>query len=77
MIAYSQATQLWGLIPFVGGWVGWIWRMVVQLIGLRAMHETTYLRLAAAFLIPLGVFLVLLAFVLIPLFIFFVRPAAL
>lgn len=70
VVAYSQATQILGLIPFIGGLIGWFWHLIVQVIGIREIHEISYLRVIIAFLIPL-VFIVLLAvMVLIPLLIF-------
>lgn len=60
MVSYSQAAQIWGLIPFIGGSIGWIWQLVVQIIGLREMHETSYSRVIIAFLIPV-VFIFFLA----------------
>ncbi|MDY6971874.1 MAG: YIP1 family protein [Thermodesulfobacteriota bacterium] len=60
VVSYSQATQAWGLIPFVGGWVGWLWRLIVQIIGLREIHETSHLRVIIALLIPVAVLFLLL-----------------
>jgi predicted Zn finger-like uncharacterized protein len=55
VVSYSQATQVWGLVPFVGGTIGWIWQLVVQIIGLRHIHRTSYLRVIVAFLIPVAI----------------------
>lgn len=52
VMAYSQGTHVWGLIPFVGGAIGGIWLLVVQVIGLREIHETSYLRVIVALLLP-------------------------
>lgn len=60
VISYSQAAQIWSLVPLVGGLVGAIWQIIVQVIGLREIHETSYLRVGIAFLIP--VVLVVLLF---------------
>jgi hypothetical protein len=68
VISYSQAAHLWALVPFVGGWVGGLWLIIVQVIGLREVHETTYLRIFFAFLIPVAVLAALAAAILIPLF---------
>lgn len=54
VISYSQAVQLWGLIPFFGGWISFVWQLIVQIVGLREIHETSYLRVFFALLIPLG-----------------------
>ena len=59
VVCYSQATRAWGLIPFVGGWIGWIWQLIVQIIGLREMHETSHLRVIIALLIPVAVIFLL------------------
>ena len=51
--AYSQVAQLWGLIPFVGGFIGGIWFLVVQMIGLREIHEISYIKVVIALLLAL------------------------
>jgi hypothetical protein len=66
VICYSQAGQVWEVIPFLGGFVGKIWMLVVQIIGLRDMHETTYVRVILAFLIPVAIIFLLVMAVLIP-----------
>ncbi len=52
LVCYSQSAQVFGIIPFVGGWVSIIWQIVVQIIGLKEIHETAYSRVILAFLIP-------------------------
>ena len=73
VVSYSMAAQAWGLIPFVGGWISVIWQIMVQIIGLREIHETSYLRVIIAFSIPLIVIFLLMAVVLFPFFIYFTR----
>jgi len=73
VIAYGQATQIWAMIPFLGGWVGFIWQFIVQVIGLKEIHRTSYLRVIAAFLIPLVLFFLIFAAVLIPLVAMLIR----
>ena len=68
VVSYSQATQALSLIPFIGGWIGGIWQIIVQIIGLREIHETSYFRVVMAFLIPVVIFLFLIMATLIPLF---------
>jgi hypothetical protein len=53
VMAYSQASQILGLIPFVGGLIGWFWQLVIRIIGLKEIHQTTYLRVIMAFLLPI------------------------
>ena len=54
-VCYSQATQFWAILPFVGGVVATFWLVVVQLIGLREIHGVSYTRMIIAFLIPVVV----------------------
>lgn len=71
VISYSQAAQVWSLIPFVGGTIGWIWQLVVQIIGFRHIHQTSYLRVIIAFLIPVAIIFVVGIFAVIGLIVFF------
>jgi hypothetical protein len=70
VIAYSQATQVLGLIPFIGGVAGSLWLLVVQVIGVREMHETSYLKVVLAFLIPFALIFLLVLFALTAIFVF-------
>jgi len=70
VISYSQATQIWGLIPFVGGLIGGLWLVVVQIIGLREIHGISYLKIVFALLIPLALVLLLVVGILMPLVVF-------
>ena len=60
VISYSQATQILGLIPFIGGMIGGFWLFIVQFIGLRAIHEISYLKVLMAFLIPVVVLILIM-----------------
>lgn len=66
--AYSNASSIFSLIPLLGGFIGAIWGLVVMVIGLREIHETSTLRTVFALLIPvfiliiLGIFLLFIAF---------------
>lgn len=73
VVAYSQAAQVVGVIPFVGGWIGGIWQLIIQVIGLREIHETSYLRVILAFVIPLFVGILVAVAVIVPLVIFLFR----
>jgi len=64
VMSYCHAAQIWVIIPFVGSWIGGIWQLVVQIIGLREIHRTSYLRVIIAFLIPVvSIFLLIMAVV--------------
>ncbi len=73
VVSYSQAAQIVGVIPFLGGWIGGVWQLIVQIIGLREIHETSYLRVILAFVIPLFVGILLAIAVIVPLVIFLFR----
>lgn len=76
VICYSQSAQALALIPFIGGWIGGLWQFIVQVIGLREIHETSYLRVCMAFLIPVVGVVLLVVAGLIPLFMYLFRTAA-
>lgn len=73
VIAYGQATQVLAVVPFVGGFIGTLWLLVIEIIGFREMHETSYLRVILAFVLPLVLIGILLAAVAIPLIIAVLR----
>jgi hypothetical protein len=54
VVSYSQSAQILGIIPFLGGVIAGVWQLVVQVIGLREIHETSFLRIMIAFFIPLA-----------------------
>ena len=70
VVAYAQAPQILSVVPFIGGFAGGLWAIVVQIIGLREIHETTYLRVIIALILPLALIIPVAAAVLIPYFIF-------
>ena len=51
-IAYSAVADLANVIPFVGGFVAAIWKLVLVVMGLVAMHRMTQGKAIAAVLIP-------------------------
>ncbi|UCE18148.1 MAG: YIP1 family protein [Gemmatimonadota bacterium] len=52
VVCYASSAQLWGIVPFCGGFVGGIWNLVLQVIGLREAHETTTGRAVLAVFLP-------------------------
>ncbi len=50
----NGATSLFQVIPVAGGVIGGLWGMVVNIIALKNMHGTSYARVIAAVMIPLG-----------------------
>jgi len=67
VVCYSQAVQVLGIVPFLGGWIAGIWQLIVQIIGLKEIHETSYLRVIVAFLIPVVFVVLVILAVIIPL----------
>ena len=56
---YAYSPMLFGVIPYLGALVGFIWCVVVSIIGLREAHRTTTGRSVAAIVLPLVVLMVL------------------
>ncbi len=69
VVAYGQATQIFGVVPILGGLVGGLWFLAILIIGVREIHETTYSRVILAFLMPLLLIVTMAMIVLIPLII--------
>jgi hypothetical protein len=57
-VSYSQASQLWAVIPFLGSLLAGVWLMVVTVVSLREIHGISYARVIFALLIPFIVILV-------------------
>jgi len=70
VVAYSQSAQVWDLIPIAGSWIGGIWQLIIQVIGLREMHGISYLRVFMAFLLPVCILFLLIMMALVPLLIY-------
>ncbi len=56
VVCYSQAPELFSLVPMLGSMIGFIWRIYIQIVGLRYIHRTTYLRVITSFAVPLFLF---------------------
>ena len=53
VIAFSQATRILDLIPFVGELIGGIWNLVVLIVGIRNIHDTSYFKTIVAIMVLL------------------------
>ena len=73
VVAYSHAAQAWCIIPVVGSWIAGIWQLVVQIIGLREIHETTYLKVIIAFLIPIFALIALFLALILPMILLLIQ----
>lgn len=56
VVAFSQAANILGIIPFIGEFIGSIWQFIVLIMGLREIHEISYFRVFLAVLLPVGAF---------------------
>jgi len=69
VVAYAMSTQIFGIIPILGGVIGGIWALIIEIIGTRDAHGISTGRAALAVFLPILVLLALglvLAAVLIP-----------
>lgn len=54
VMAYAMgATSVFQIIPICGGLIGFLWALVVEIIGIAEAHETSTGRAAAAVLLPI------------------------
>lgn len=54
VLAYSYSPALFAIVPYLGVMVGWIWTLVLAIIGLREAHRTDGWRAASAILVPIA-----------------------
>ncbi|HSK19646.1 MAG TPA: Yip1 family protein [Longimicrobiales bacterium] len=59
--AFAYSPQILGIVPVAGAIAGFIWMVVVAIVGVREAHGTTTGRAAAAILIPLSIALAFVA----------------
>ena len=52
IVCYASGAQLWSIVPFCGGFVGGIWNLVLQIVGIREAHGTTTGRAVLAVFLP-------------------------
>jgi len=52
---YAQGAALLGLIPLVGGLLSLVWHLVLQVVGLSAVHRVSVGRVLVAVLLPVSV----------------------
>lgn len=61
LFAFAYSPQILGVVPAVGVVVGFVWMVVIAIIGIREGHGTSTARAAAAVLIPVFIGLAFLA----------------
>jgi hypothetical protein len=52
-LAYAQSAAVLNFVPFCGGVVSAGWGLVLQIIGLKEVHETTYGKVILAIFLPM------------------------
>ena len=52
VVAYSSAVNIFSVIPFCGGTIGWVYNIILNIIGLAKVHETSTGKSAFAVLLP-------------------------
>lgn len=50
VIAYSQAAKLFSFIPFLGELAGWLWNLIIVIIGIRNTHGASYSKITVVIL---------------------------
>ncbi|MFQ5689024.1 MAG: YIP1 family protein [Gemmatimonadota bacterium] len=69
VVCYSHGPAVFALLPFLGAPVGFVWQVVLQVIGIHKVHRVSAGRATAAVLLPVvllvlvGVLVVVAAFV--------------
>jgi predicted Zn finger-like uncharacterized protein len=58
VISFSMAVQIIGLVPLVGGFISGLYTMIVQIIGIKEIHNTSYARTIAGYLMPVVITIV-------------------
>jgi len=53
VMCYAQTTQVAVAIPFLGGIIGFLWRLVLEMVGLAQAHRTDGWKAVLAVLLPL------------------------
>ncbi len=52
VVCYSQATDLFAVLPIIGGVIGLIWKIYITVVGLREVHGISTGRSVLAFILP-------------------------
>lgn len=63
LFCFAYSPQILGVAPRIGAFIGFVWMVVVAILGIRAGHGTTTGRAATAVLVPVILALVLVAVV--------------
>jgi hypothetical protein len=61
LFCFAYSPQILGVAPRIGAFIGFVWMVVVAILGIRAGHNTTTGRAATAVLVPVILALILVA----------------
>jgi hypothetical protein len=53
VMCYAQTTQLAVVLPGLGGLIGFVWRLILEIVGLSQAHKTEGWKATLAVLLPL------------------------
>jgi len=56
VVCYSQAVEVFSFIPMLGSLLASIWRIYLQIVGLKYLHNTSYKKVIISFLVPFVIF---------------------
>lgn len=59
VLAYSASPSVLAIIPMAGPIAGGFWSLVIMFIGLRTIHQTTFIRVFFAFILPMVIIIAL------------------
>lgn len=51
-ICYCTGPQLFQIVPFAGALVAFVWQIILQIVGLKVVHRTSYGRSTLAIFLP-------------------------
>ncbi len=57
VICYSQAPEIFSIFPMLGSIIASVWKIYIQILGLKHVHETSYIRVILSFVGPVFVLL--------------------
>ena len=57
--AYTNASEIFAIVPYIGGFIGWVWSVVLIVIGLKEIHDTSSLKALFSVLLPLFLLFIL------------------
>ena len=63
VILYSNAASVFKLIPYIGGFIAFIWSLIILVIGMREVHKISTAKSLLALLLPFLLFVIFVTFI--------------